>query len=131
MNTRLLEAFNHVPVSKHLGLELVALDATTATVVLDPKAELTQGYGFVQGGVISALADAAGVCLFLPESLDAANVTSIEFKINFLRPVPAGSGRLEARAKLVQRGQKVGVADVDVMQAGKPVAKGLFTYLLY
>lgn len=131
MNPRLREAFDHVPVSQHLGLKLVALDATSATVVLEPAKELTQGYGLVQGGVISALADSAGVCCFLPETLDDANVTSIEFKINFLRPVPAGSGRLEARARVVQRGQKVGVAEVEVVQAGKPVAKGLFTYLLY
>ena len=134
MNPRLLETFDLIPVSKHLGLKLEALDATTCTVVLDPKIELTQGYGFVQGGVISALADAAGVCCFLPETPDApgaANVTSIEFKINFLRPVAPESGRLVARSRVVQRGQKVGVAEVDVVQAGKPIAKGLFTYLLY
>lgn len=131
MNPRLLDTFDHAPVSKHLGLKLVALDESTCTVVLDPKTELTQGYGVVQGGVISALADAAGVCCFLPSSLDAANVTSIEFKINFLRPVLPENGRLEARSRVVQRGQKVGLAEVEVAQAGKLVAKGLFTYLLY
>jgi uncharacterized protein (TIGR00369 family) len=57
-------------------------------------------------------------------------MTSIELKLNFLRPVLAERGVVTARATKVQLGRTVGVSDVEVSQSGKPVARGLFTYLV-
>jgi len=131
MSPRLEDVFDDVPISRHLGMHFVSRTAEGAVVRLEPRPELLQGYGVIQGGVISALADAAGACCFLPDDVQVANVTSIEFKLNFLRPARPEHGQLEARARVVQRGKKVGLADVDVFQRDELVAKGLFTYLLY
>lgn len=130
MSTRIEDVFDDVPVSRLLGMRLVERSDESALVVLDPRPELAQGYGIIQGGIVSALADAAGVCVFLSPPLANARVTSIEFKINFLRAARPENGRMEARARAVQRGKKVGLAEVDVTQAGELVAKGLFTYML-
>ena len=130
MPQRLEELFDTVPINALLGFVLVGRDAQSSVVAMEPDERHTQGYGVVQGGVLGALADAAGACCFLPERIDRPVVTSIEFKINFLRPALPDRGRIEGRARVVQRGQKVGVADVDVVQGGQVVAKGLFTYLL-
>jgi uncharacterized protein (TIGR00369 family) len=142
MSARTLEElWPAVGVNRTLGLRLVARERDTlgvvaATVRMAATGDLAQGYGLVQGGVISALADAAAVCCFLadePRAADALVPTSIEFKVNFLRPARPSEGEqgeLEARAKVVKRGKRIGLAEVDVTQAGELVAKGLFTYLL-
>jgi uncharacterized protein (TIGR00369 family) len=57
-------------------------------------------------------------------------MTSIEFKLNFLRPAVAGAGDLHARARIVKQGRQVILCDIEVAQGGELVAKGLFTYLL-
>jgi acyl-coenzyme A thioesterase PaaI-like protein len=49
--------------------------------------------------------------------------------MNFLRPVLAERGTLVARASVLRKGRKVAVAEVDVTQAEKMVAKGVFTFL--
>ncbi len=65
---------------------------------------------------------------YLPDGL---TMTSIEFKLNFLRPATVGGGPLVATARVVRRGRRVAVCDVDVWQDGEAVATGLFTYLLF
>lgn len=139
MSARTLEElWASVGVNRTLGMKLVARERdgeriTAAVVTMDATSALAQGYGLVQGGVISALADAAAVCCFLadePEKAGAVVPTSIEFKLNFLRPALPSRGVLEARAKVVKRGKRIALADVDVLQQGELVAKGLFTYLL-
>lgn len=139
MSSRTLEElWASVGVNRTLGMTLVGREKTdgavvAAVVTMEATSALAQGYGLVQGGVISALADAAAVCCFLadePEAAGARSVTSIEFKVNFLRPAAPGRGTLQARASVVKRGKRIGLADVDVTQAGELVAKGLFTYLL-
>ncbi len=49
--------------------------------------------------------------------------------MNFLRPVLAHRGTLTARATVLRRGRKVAVAEVEVSQSEKIVAKGTFTFL--
>lgn len=131
MSQRLEDVFDQVPVNALLGIVLIERNAESSLVALDPDARHTQGYGAVQGGLLAALADAAGACCFLPERIDRPSITSIEFKINFLRPALPDRGRIVARARVLRRGQRIGVADVDVVQDGDVVAKGLFTYLLF
>jgi uncharacterized protein (TIGR00369 family) len=136
VRSRIEELFDEVPVNRTLGMCLVSRtredgEVRGALVTLEPRAELMQGYGVVQGGIVSALADAAAAACFVAEPPDPTRAfTSIEFKLNFLRPALPGRGTLEARARVVQRGRRVGLAEVDVLQAGELVAKGLFTYLL-
>ena len=85
----------------------------------------------VHGGIISTLADTAAVYTLHPYLTENQSMTSIEFKMNFLSPVLIENGDLLARARLVKRGRKVALCDVEVLQKEKLVAKGLFSYLLF
>jgi len=42
-----------------------------------------------------------------------------------------GKGTLTAESKVLKRGKRTGVCEVEVTQAGKLVAKGIFTYLFF
>jgi uncharacterized protein (TIGR00369 family) len=62
--------------------------------------------------------------------LPGRTITSIEFKLNFVRPAVASRGELMAVARPVRIGRTVAVAEVDVLQSDELIAKGLFTYLV-
>ncbi len=131
MTSRSISSFDSVPAYRFFGLKLIERSDASAEVALPLREEFVQNEGLVHGGVISALADTAGVYIFLPELPSDTRITSIEFKLNFLRPVAVERGELRARSTLVRRGRRVAVCDVEVFQGDALVAKGLFTYLLF
>jgi uncharacterized protein (TIGR00369 family) len=85
----------------------------------------------LHGGIISALADTAAVYAFLPDLEPTRVMTSIEFKVNFLNAALPGKGTLMAESKVLKRGKRTGVCEVEVTQTGKLIAKGIFTYLFF
>ena len=127
--TERLRAFANVPVHRFLGLRMISSSAEEAIVEMDVSPDQTQETGVVHGGILSSLADATAANIFQPYLPEHLLTTSIEFKMNFLRPVLAERGTLVARASVLHKGRKVGVAEVDITQDDKMVAKGVFTFL--
>ncbi len=124
-----IEEFDSVPVHRYLGLRMISGSPDEVIVELDVSSDQTQETGVVHGGLLSSLADASAANLFQPYVPDHLITTSIEFKMNFLRPVLADRGTLTAHATVLRRGRKVAIAEVEISQAEKMVAKGLFTFL--
>jgi uncharacterized protein (TIGR00369 family) len=118
-----------MPVARLLGMRFLERTEAEAAIALPLRAEFLQVANVVHGGILATLADTAAVYLLLGGGRPERAMTSIEFKLNFLRPALLEQGELLARATLVKRGRTIALADVDVEQAGKLVAKGLFTYL--
>ena len=125
------DEFYDVPVNKLFSYELVSRSQEEAVISMEAREEFLKEEGLVQGGILSAIADTAAVYTFYPDLGDGETMTSIEFKVNFLRPAVRGRGPLTARARVVKRGRKVGLCDVEVSQSDAVVLKGLFTYMFY
>ena len=125
----LLRDFDNVPVHRFLGLRMISPSSEEAVVEMDVSPDLCQETGVVHGGIVTSLADATAANLFQPYVPDHLVTTSIEFKMNFIRPVLADQGKLVARASVLKRGRKVSIAEVEITQSDKLVAKGLFTFL--
>jgi len=123
--------FDDVPANRHFGFTLVSRGEGKAVVSLRVRPEYLQEEGVLHGGILSTLADTAAVYTLHPDLEPGWMMTSIEFKMNFLRPAVEGNGEVLARAELVRRGRRVGLCDVEVFQADKLVAKGSFTYLFF
>ncbi len=98
---------------------------------MEMKQDQLQEEGVLHGGIISAMADTAAVYSFYPDLESTRMMTSIEFKVNFLNAALPGKGALIAESKILKRGKRTGVCEVEVTQAGKLVAKGIFTYLFF
>jgi len=57
------------------------------------------------------------------------NISTLEMKINYLKPLIAGD--IIAEAKIVHRGTMTAIGDVDVRdEKGNLIAKGLATYAI-
>lgn len=126
-----IEQFDQVPSNRYYGFELTHHEVHAAVVTLNPRPEQAQDHGIVQGGILVGLCDVAGVYAVYPYLPEGHTMTSVELKLNFLRPVFPGAGPVHARAEAVQVGSRIAVLEVTAEQGGKDVAKGLFTYLIF
>jgi uncharacterized protein (TIGR00369 family) len=115
------------PYYRLLGMEVTEIKEGESRIQMLFKQELTHPYGIVHGGAIASLADSAVAMALISLVEPKDRITTIEFKINFF--VPVSKGELKAHAKIIHKGSKTAVGDVEVInEGGKLVAKVIATY---
>ena len=117
------------PAARLIGMRLTSAGPGLATFVLDVDQRHHNPMGSVHGGILGDLADAAmGYAVISTLAIDET-FTTLEMKINFLRP--AFEGRLRCHARVESRGKTIAYAVADVLnEEGKPVAKAVSTNLV-
>src|SRR5205807_3399881 len=95
-----------------LGARLAEVEAGRAVVELDAHAGHRHPGGVVQGGGITQIADAAMGMSLLTLQPDGEANTTIELKINFIRPVV--EGRIRAVGRVVEMRRTLLFRDDDV-----------------
>jgi len=125
----LKQKFNSQSYCKFLGIQIVDLRKGAARLCmhLNQKDSFTL-FHVVHGGIISTLADSAIAAALLSVVGLETPIVSIESKINYLRPVK--SNELFAKAKIIYKGSKIAVGDVEVKAEGKIVAKCSATFMI-
>ncbi|UCG13266.1 MAG: PaaI family thioesterase [Deltaproteobacteria bacterium] len=119
------------PVVQFMGIRLLEVVAGRATLMLPFRKELFNSMGSVQGGVLGILGDVAGGVSLYSVLADpsAAAIPTIEFKLNFLRPVR--NNAVFARGKVAFRGGRIAVCHVDICtETDTLLAIGIFTYMV-
>jgi uncharacterized protein (TIGR00369 family) len=101
------------PIGKLLGLTITSSGAGRATVEFEASARYANPMGTLHGGVLCDLADAAMGVAYLSTLAQGETATTIELKINFLRPV--WNAKLRAEARVVRAGQVVGLIECDIL----------------
>jgi acyl-CoA thioesterase len=113
-----------------LDIEALDLAHGYARVRMTAGEKLLQFQGMVHGGAVYSMADAAVAIATLTTCGPEEHAVTIEGKINYVAPVPAG-GKVTAEARLVHRGRQTALGDVEVKgDDGRLVAKGLITYMV-
>jgi uncharacterized protein (TIGR00369 family) len=116
------------PVATLVGLRMVEAAAGRVVFELDAGPQHASPLGTVHGGVLCDLADAAMGCAHASLLGEGESFTTLELKINFLKPV--WEGRLTAVATVVKAGRTVGLTACDVTDAdGSLVAHATSTCL--
>ena len=100
------------PIGKLLGLTITSRGAGRATVDFEASARYANPMGTLHGGVLCDLADATMGVAYLSTLAEGESFTTIELKINFLRPV--WNGKLRAQARMVRAGKVVGLIECDI-----------------
>ena len=116
------------PYYQLLGMRVVELAEGRARLTMPIGNKLFQAYDAVQGGAIASIADGAAAYVVIA-LLEPGQITNtVELKINYLRPVTKGT--LTAEGRLISRGKRIAVVEMDVWQDdGKLVAKGMATMI--
>ncbi|QCB48743.1 PaaI family thioesterase [Hydrogenophaga sp. PAMC20947] len=98
---------------KHLGVRLLHVSPGSVTLALPYSDRVSQQQGGFHGGAMGALADIAGGYAALTVAPDGMEVTTVEYKINFLAAF--GAGELEATGRVSKAGKRIIVAAAEVV----------------
>lgn len=97
---------------RHLGVRLLAVAPGEVTLVLPYSDRVTQQQGGFHGGAMGALADIAGGYAALTMAPQGMEVTTVEYKINFLAAFQGGE--LHATGRVVRAGKRIVVTTAEV-----------------
>jgi uncharacterized protein (TIGR00369 family) len=112
LHDRVHKSFVRQGMMQHLGARLVRVEPGLVEVALPYSDRVTQQQGGFHGGAMGALADIAAGYAALTVVESDQEVTTVEYKINFL----AGfhDGELRAVGRVVRRGRRIIVTTADV-----------------
>jgi uncharacterized protein (TIGR00369 family) len=101
------------PIADLIGFSLTDVEPGRAVVTLLAGPRHLNPMGTLHGGVLCDVADAAMGMAYAGTLDEGETFTTLELKINFLKPVRAG--RLVATGRLVKGGHTVGLLECDVV----------------
>jgi uncharacterized protein (TIGR00369 family) len=114
------------PIAKHIGFTMTAIAPGRATMEMDADERFANPMGTLHGGVLCDLADAAMGMAYASDLDRGESFTTLELKINFMKPV--WRAHLRAEGKVVKRGRTVGLVECDVFDdKGSLVARASST----
>ena len=114
------------PIGRLLGFRLVSAQPGEAVMELDAGPQHANPMGTLHGGVLCDIADGAMSIAYACTLEEDESFTTLELKINFLRPV--WNTRLRALGRVVKKGATVGMAECDVLdEEERLVAKATCT----
>ena len=100
------------PIATLIGFRPISLEPGVAVFEMQAGPQHANPMGTVHGGVLCDLADAAMGMAHASTLEEGATFTTVELKINFLKPV--WSGRLTATGRVVKGGRTIGLVECDV-----------------
>ena len=109
---RVNNSFLRQGMMQHLGARLLAVEPGQVMLALPYSDRVTQQQGGFHGGAMGALADIAGGYAGLTLAPDGMEVTTVEYKVNFLSAF--NDGELQATGKVVKAGKRVIVTTAEV-----------------
>jgi uncharacterized protein (TIGR00369 family) len=119
-----------VPIGQALGFRLVEAGAGRVVLAGTPDARSYNLIGTVHGGWAASILDTA-MALATLATLDAAHdFTTLDIKINYLRPLAAGT-EVRAEGRVLHGGKRVVLGEARLVDpAGKLLAHGTGTCLV-
>jgi len=115
-----------------LGLKLVEVSEGRAVFTVQPDERHYNGLGIAHGGLAAALLDSALGCA-INAMMPAGKVfTTLEMKINYVRPITRERGVVRCEANVIHAGGRVATAEGRITdEDGKLYAHGTATCILF
>jgi uncharacterized protein (TIGR00369 family) len=110
---RVAASFDRQGLMTHLGARLIRVEPGLCEIALPYSDRVTQQQAGFHGGAIGALADIAGGYAGLTQAPEGMEVTSVEYKINFLAAFQGGE--LRATGHVVKAGRRLIVTTAEVI----------------
>jgi len=99
------------PICDVLGFHPVVMDVGLAVFEGTPRAAFYNPLGTVHGGYAATLLDSAMGCAVHSTLKPGIGYTTLEFKINFVRPMSDTTGPVRAEARIVHAGTTIGTSE--------------------
>jgi uncharacterized protein (TIGR00369 family) len=116
LNSRYVEAVtkvvNQCPYFSLLSMEIKDLQWGLSVLEIQLSEKHLQPFGFVHGGVIASILDAATFWAVFPQVENGIGLTTVEMKVNFLSP--AQKGKLIAKGRCIRLGKTLALGDAEI-----------------
>ena len=100
------------PVAKLIGFRPTSVEDGKAVFELEAGPQHANPMGTLHGGILCDIADAAMGMAYASTLAEGETFTTLELKINFLRPF--WTGKLVAEARMVKDGRTIGLVECNV-----------------
>jgi uncharacterized protein (TIGR00369 family) len=121
------------PITVTMGFNGATAELGKAIFFAEPGEHLYNPIGVVHGGFAMTILDSAmGCAVHTTLAVDEA-YTTLETKVNFVRPITLDTGRMRCEGLVLHRGGKVATAEGRLIadQSGKLLAHGTSTCLVF
>ena len=105
------QSFAQQSIMNLIGAELSLLEPGIIEITLPYRVDLTQQHGYLHAGIVTTIADSAAGYAAYSLMPAGAEVLSVEFKVNLLRPARGKS--FLASAEVIKPGRTLTVARAD------------------
>ena len=120
------------PMCATLGFRLVEVADGYARFDGEPEFRHYNPIGTVHGGFAATLLDSALGCAIFSTLAKGEAWTTLELKLNMVRPITKDTGTVRAEGRIIHRGRTVATADGTVKdQAGKLYAHASTTCMIF
>jgi uncharacterized protein (TIGR00369 family) len=114
------------PAARLIGFKLLSIEPDKSVFEMEAGPQHANPMGTLHGGILCDIADAAMGVAYASGLQDGETFTTLELKINFLKPI--WNAHLRAEARVVKRGKTVGMVECDVVdEKGSLVARASST----
>src|SRR5439155_26008930 len=105
------------PIAELIGFKLASINPGQAVVELQASERHANPMGTLHGGVLCDIADAAMGMAYASQLKEGESFTTLELKINFLKPV--WNAKLRAAGRVVKSGRTIGLVECDIIDENK------------
>jgi uncharacterized protein (TIGR00369 family) len=120
------------PIVGLMNMTAVSAEVGRVTFTCEPNESHYNPIGTVHGGLVCTLLDSVAGCAVHTTLPKGQAYTSLEIKVNYLRPVLATSGTLTAVGVVTKPGRRAAFVDATVTDAeGRLVATASSTLLVF
>jgi uncharacterized protein (TIGR00369 family) len=115
-----------------MNMRLVEVEEGRAVFAVEPDERHYNGLGIAHGGLAATLLDSALGCAINTVMPAGRVFTTLEMKLNYVRPMRRETGEVRCEAEVLHAGSRVATAEGRIVDAsGKLYAHGTATCMLF
>lgn len=119
------------PIARTLGYGLTEIEPGRAVFAGIPTTDHYNPLACVHGGYIATLLDSAMGCAIHSKLAAGQSYTTLEFKVNFIRPVLDATGEVRAIGSLIHLGKRSATSEAKLVDStGKVYAHATTTCMI-
>jgi uncharacterized protein (TIGR00369 family) len=124
--------FGVAPMQALMNMRLIEAEDGLVVFTAVPEEQHYNPMGTVHGAFTTAILDSAMGLAVLTKLPAGIGQTTIEFKLNFLRPMSARTGEVRGEGRVVHCGRTIATAEGRLLDAdGKLIAHGTATCMIF
>jgi len=124
--------FGIAPMQALMNMRLIEVEEGFVVFIAVPEEKHYNPQGTVHGAFATAILDSAMGLAVVTKLPPGIGQTTVEFKLNFIRPMSSQTGEVRGEGRVIHRGRSIAIAEGRLLgHDGKLVAHGTTTCMIF